>query len=136
MASLFHILSDSKNVIQELTNTNAVKPLNNAINNLSLCAYPNANFSNFSPSGSFTQELLIPGGDLYYALMPLDTYAVAQYSFNGLGDLYSKAWSVPQSDGTTIAPQNTTYTSISEVANALSNVGGLLMEKGGDVLNS
>lgn len=137
MASIFHVLSADSTTIGGLTNTNAVKSIGgNPGNNLLLCAYENQYFANFDAYKANTQALEAPGGTLYYALMPLDTYVVSQYSFSSLASLLANVWSVPDLAGGTLASPGTTFNTINDVASALSGIGGLLMQTNGTVSNT
>ena len=132
MASIFHVLSADSTVIGGLTNINAVKSIGeNPGTTLLLCAYENQYFANFGDYRADTQALETPGGVLFYALMPFDTYVVSQYSVT-----LANAWSVPDLAGGTLASPGTTFGTINALASALSAIGGLLMSSNGSVLNS
>ena len=131
MASVYTVLSAAEATIDALPPTNAVKATTrNATTNLKLCAYPNASYSSFGVYKQDTQALEIPGGVLFYALMPYANGAVTQYSV----DLLTTAWSVPNLSGGTVGSPGQAYGSANELAAVLSGLGGLLMISNGTVI--
>ena len=132
MASAYTVLSSSNATIQSLPPTNAVKASVANPNGFRLCAYPNSSYSNFAGNGVNTQALEIPGGVLFYALMPYSDRVVTQYSV----DLLTTAWSVPNLTGGTVGSPGQAYGSANDFASALSALGGLLMISNGTVINA
>jgi hypothetical protein len=132
MASAYTVLSASNATITSLPAPNSVKAVGANPNGFRLCAYPNANYSSFAGNGVNTQALEIPGGVLFYALMPYADRTVTQYSV----DLLTTAWSVPNLSGGTVGSPGQAYGSANELAAALSALGGLLMISNGTVINA
>jgi len=132
MASVYTVLSASDTIIAALPPPNAVKAaVRNSFTNYQLCAYPNSSYSSFGAFATSTQALEIPGGSLFYALMPYTNGAVTQYAIT---DILTQGWSVPNLGGGTVGSPGQAFDQPS-LAAALSAIGGLLMISNGTVIN-
>jgi hypothetical protein len=134
----YHIYSVDQATAQSTPPTGRVIAQFPNPNNSNMClAYDDNNFSSWSSIGATTkvQQVRAPGTGMFVAAMPnTNGGSPSFYGFPSLDSLLSSAQFVPDLGGGSIG--GGAYGTVSDVANALSQQGGLLIISNGNVTDS
>lgn len=128
----YHIGSFDQATSQAFSATGRVIAINANPYNANQCvAIDDSNFSNWGSSKGAVQQVRVPGAGKWIAVMPYSSNGVPTfYGFTSDADLLNNAQFVPDFGGGTIG--GGAFSTSSDVAQALSNQGGMLIDSAGN----